>query len=121
MKDRGTAFAILREAYETASPNDILMPFIELGKDMRTLAAVAVSDPDCDIPAVWLETIKRRLSTYAKQQSLVIADYKKSNALDSGRGLTAREKEILGALYRGITRSEIAENLNRSINRAFQL
>jgi len=30
--------------------------------------------------------------------------------------LTAHEKEILTALYRGITRSEIAENINRSIN-----
>jgi LuxR family maltose regulon positive regulatory protein len=116
MKDHSSAFAALRESYETASPNDILMPFIELGKDMRTLAAAALSEPDCDIPTVWLETIKRRSSTYAKQQSLLIADYKRNNSLDSNRGLTTREKEILGAMYRGLSRSEIAEDLNRSIN-----
>ena len=116
MKDKTAAVNALLEAYETASPNDIITPFIELGKDMRTLAASAISDPDCGIPIDWLETIKRRSSSYAKYQSLLISDYKKGSAADSGALLTNREKEILSALYRGISRSEIASNLKLSIN-----
>jgi LuxR family maltose regulon positive regulatory protein len=115
MKDHKSAFAALREAYEAASPNDILMPFIELGKDMRTLAASALREPGYAIPAAWLETVKRRAASYATQQSLLIADYKRNNSLDSDRVLTIREKAVLAALCRGFSRRETADDLQLSI------
>jgi len=63
IKDKAAAFSVLGEAYEIASPNSILMPFIWLGKDMRTLTAAALRDAICKVPKPWLEMIGRRSTT----------------------------------------------------------
>jgi LuxR family maltose regulon positive regulatory protein len=115
-KDKSSAFASLREAYETASPNNILMPFTELGKDMRTLSSAALRDPNIGIPTPWLETVKRNSSLYAKHQSSFISEYNKNYKIDNKTTLSPRENEILRDLYRGFSRLEIADKQNLSIN-----
>ena len=116
MKDKTAAFAALREAYETASPNGILTPFLEMGQDMRLLTAAALREPDSNIPREWLETVKRRSATYAKYHSLLLSDYMKASGRDSAIALSSREKEILLELYHGLTRSEIAAGRMLSLN-----
>jgi len=116
MKDKGKALEVLRVAYEEASPNDILMPFIELGKDMRTLTMAALREPDCGIPNSWLETIRRKSSSYSKYQSLLISEYKKVNGMKSENDLSHREKEVAYDLYQGLSRSEIAGRRNLTIS-----
>jgi LuxR family maltose regulon positive regulatory protein len=116
MKNKKAAFAAFKTAYETASPNDIIMPFLELGKDMRTLVAAYTRENLNDVPENWLEKVKRKSSSYSKNQSFFISDYKKVNALDGASALSSRENDVLYALYRGISRMEIADSLNLSIN-----
>ncbi|MCL2147144.1 MAG: LuxR C-terminal-related transcriptional regulator, partial [Synergistaceae bacterium] len=115
-KNKPAGFAALREAYENASSNEILMPFIELGKDMNALATAAIRDPDCAIPKLWLETVNRRSASYAKHQRLLITDYKKASGIDGDVVLSAREQEVLRDMYHGLSRSEIAANQSLSIN-----
>jgi LuxR family maltose regulon positive regulatory protein len=116
MKNRGKAFAVFEEAYITASPNEIVMPFIELGKDMRTLAAAALKEPGGKIPNPWLEDINRKSASYAKYQSSITLKYKKANHITDDAALSPRETEILADLCSGLSRAEIAANRDLSIN-----
>jgi LuxR family maltose regulon positive regulatory protein len=112
MKNKPAAWASFKEAYEAAAPNDILVPFIELGKDMRTLAMAAMRESENGIPPAWLELVRSKASSYSKYQSLIISEYRKANGMEHIIDLSPREKEILYDLYQGISRSEIATNRN---------
>ncbi|MCL1931510.1 MAG: LuxR C-terminal-related transcriptional regulator [Treponema sp.] len=116
MNDKKKAFAVLLEAYETASPNEILIPFIELGKDMRTLTAAVRKDPKIKIPQPWLENVNRKASSYAKRQAHVITEYKRANNMADSIVMSPREMEILTDLSHGLSRSEIAASRSLSIN-----
>jgi LuxR family maltose regulon positive regulatory protein len=116
LKERKLAFTVLQEAYKTASPNNIVIPFIELGKDMRTLTAAALKESNSRIPVNWLENINRKAASYSKRQSHVIAEFKKNNSITEKITISPRESEILTDLSHGLSRSEIAVNRNLSIN-----
>jgi LuxR family maltose regulon positive regulatory protein len=116
MNEKEKAYAVLSEAYDTASPNDILMPFIELGKDMRTLTATVQKDPKNKIPKTWLENVNRKASSYAKRQAHVITEYKRVNNMADSIVMSPREMEILTDLSHGLSRSEIAASRGLSIN-----
>jgi LuxR family maltose regulon positive regulatory protein len=115
-KDRRAALNALCEAYALAQSNDLTLPFIEWGKDMRTLTAAAMREEGIGIPRQWLETVNRKAATYAKRLSAVVADYKKVNNIGDEVRLSPRETDILNDLYHGLSRSEIAANHNLSIN-----
>jgi len=112
--DKAKAYAVLKEAYDTASPNNIVMPFIELGKDARNLTAAALRDEERGIPAVWLKTINSKSAIYVKHQELIISDFTKGD--EKKIKLTAHESEILQDLYHGLARHEIASKHGLSIN-----
>jgi LuxR family maltose regulon positive regulatory protein len=120
MKNKDLAWKALKEAYETAAPNDILMPFIELGKDMRTLTAAAsreqsdASAAGMGIPRSWLESVRYKATSYAKSQSMFINENKKIGV--SVKTLSAREQDVLSDLYHGFSQVEIAGKLNLSVN-----
>jgi LuxR family maltose regulon positive regulatory protein len=116
MKDKEKAFAVLSEAYQTASSNNLEMPFIELGKDMRTLTGSALKTPGIKIPVPWLESINRKASTYAKRQSHVTAEYRQANSISNNIAITPREADILSDLSRGLSRTEIAASRKLSVN-----
>ena len=115
-KDRRSALFTLKEAYEIASPNSLLMPFIWMGKDMRTLTSAALREKDCGIPRSWLEMIGRKSASYAKYHAQFLSGYKKANGVDSEVALSSRENEVLRDMYHGLSRSEIAASQNLSIN-----
>jgi LuxR family maltose regulon positive regulatory protein len=115
-KDKNKAFVILQKAYETASPNNIIMPFIELGKDMRTLTTSVMKEQKSQIPVEWLQNINRKAAAYAKRQVHIIAMYRQANRIKDSLVLSPRETEILSDLSHGLTRAEIAVNRNLSIN-----
>ena len=116
MRNMKKACLVLKEAYETAIPNNILMPFIELGKDMRTLTGYALKNRPCSINKKWLELVNRKSSAYAKRLAHVIADYKNTNEVTEGVVVSAREVEILTDLSHGLSRTEIATSRGLSIN-----
>jgi len=113
MKNRGMAFETLKEAYKTAYPNNITMPFVELGKDMRTLARTALSDKYQGVPQKWLETVRNKAASYARNQSTFISEYEKNI---NNKLLSVRERDVLNDLYNGLTQPEIATARNISVN-----
>jgi LuxR family maltose regulon positive regulatory protein len=115
--DKTNAINTLYEAYNISLTDDLDMPFIELGKDMRTLTAAAMKETHCSIPRQWLEKINKKASAYAKNLSYVISEYRNFNQLnDKLYTLTSKEKEILSDLCHGLSRTEIAFNRNLSVN-----
>jgi len=116
MKDKKLAFSALVEAYRNAAPNGIVNPFIELGKDMRTLTSAALKESVRNIPKKWLENINRKSASYAKRQVHLAAKYKQANHLPDNIVLSTRENEILADLSHGLSRSEIAASRGFSIN-----
>ena len=97
------------------------MPFIELGRDMRTLTAFILKESSgvpsfCGIPGSWLENVNRKAATYSKYQAHVIAEYKQASGMTDAIIITPREHEILTDLTRGLTRREIASLHGLSIN-----
>jgi LuxR family maltose regulon positive regulatory protein len=116
LKNRKAAFASLAEAKAQAEPNNILLPFIELGKDMRTLSAAAIKEPGCDIEVEWLETINRRSAAYAKRQAHIASRYRQEYQLGTEVVFSTRELEVLMDLSQGLSRTEIAAVRGLSIN-----
>jgi len=116
MKNKDKALKALFAAYNESAPNDIIMPFVELGKDMRTLTMTALREPDYGIPASWLENIRRKSSSYSKYQSLLISEHTKVNGIEKIDDLSHREKDIAYDLYQGFSRSEIAGRKNLTIS-----
>jgi len=116
LKNREKSISSLQEAYNEALGNEILMPFIELGKDMRTLTAFAIKESSCKIPKSWLEEINRKSASYAKRLAHVVTKYKQAKGILETENISPREKEILSDLSHGLSRSEIAESRGLSIN-----
>lgn len=116
LKRRRQAISVFTEVYHLAAPNQIVAPFIQYAKDMRTLTAAALRDDTCEIPKAWLEDINRKASAFAKKQSRMILDYKAAHDLLDRVSLTKREKDILLDLSHGLSRSEIAASQNISVN-----
>ncbi len=126
MKDMPAAFDTLRKACEEASPNGILAPFIEQGKEMRTLVSSALRNGGAGMPAEWLEGVKQKASTFAKHQSLMVSAYMHESGQKGGNLLSLRERDVLADLYHGLSRSEIAakqalspNTVNSAVNNIF--
>jgi LuxR family maltose regulon positive regulatory protein len=115
MKNKSAAWESLTQAYEAALPNKIYMPFVELGKDMRTLTSSAMRDDvEIAVPNAWLELMKQKSSSYAKYQSVFINEQK--SGTPSNKVLSPREYDVLRELYSGATQAEIAKKHSLSIN-----
>ncbi|MDR1892940.1 MAG: LuxR C-terminal-related transcriptional regulator [Oscillospiraceae bacterium] len=117
MKEKETALKALERAYTISVVEGFDMPFIEMGKDMRALAAHAMKSRGLAIPAEWLDKIHTKASSYAKQVSFVAKHLFGEPADSNGNpGLSGNEVEILRDIYLGLSRSEIAANHNLSLN-----
>ena len=116
LKRRVEAIAALTEAYHLAKSNNIIVPFTQHMKDMRTLTAAALRDDCCQIPREWIENINRKASAFAKRRSYMISKYVTANQLETEISLTEREIEILRDLSHGLSRTEIAASQNISVN-----
>jgi LuxR family maltose regulon positive regulatory protein len=112
--NRDAAFRCLEEAYNISADDHLDMPFIELGRDMRTLAVFALKNKGCAIPREWLEKIHKKSSTYAKKLACVVSGIQ--NCGYAPGALTKKEAEILKDMCHGLSRSEIAFNHNLSVN-----
>ncbi|GHU06973.1 hypothetical protein FACS1894151_00590 [Spirochaetia bacterium] len=134
MGSRKESFESLDAAWEAAETNELYMPFIELGKDMRSLtkAALEISaafekrgsppgDGAVKTDKKVLEKIHLSSSAYSKRLSLVAKQYQSQNRQAGGKKspvqeLSHREQQILISLSQGLTREEIAAEIDLSIN-----
>ncbi|MDR2421191.1 MAG: LuxR C-terminal-related transcriptional regulator [Oscillospiraceae bacterium] len=115
--EKGAAMDTLRGAYELSKDDGLDMPFIELGRDMRTLTAAARKSGDRSIPLKWLETIHKKSSTYAKKLAYIISEEnERSGDADEAASLTVRERDILADICHGLSRSEMAASRGLSVN-----
>jgi LuxR family maltose regulon positive regulatory protein len=118
MRDREGAFAALETAWKIARPNALYMPFMEMGKDMRSLADAALKDGAPGLPPAWLEKIRRNASNYAKKLFSVAEQHRPVPRIGNGItvALSRREREVLASLSQGLTREEIARLSPLSVN-----
>jgi LuxR family maltose regulon positive regulatory protein len=107
LNEEAAAAAILEITCEAAIPNSLIMPFIELGYDMRPLAAAALNAGSA-IPRPWLEDIRNRASAYGKSLFAIAEQYRGREADGTQVYLTKQERMVLKGLSRGQTREEIA-------------
>ncbi|AEF86147.1 putative transcriptional regulator [Treponema primitia ZAS-2] len=140
-KRKDAALAALEEAWRMAEGDALEMPFIEMGRDMRTLVSTAIKYEKPGAPREWLERILRKSSAYAKKTYAAAEQYrelyKKASVtaplspgvtltsgttltsgvtLTPGTTLTSREMQVLTGLSQGLTREEIARDGGISIN-----
>jgi len=116
INSRKTAVCLLQEAYQLALPDGIVSPFIELGKDMRTLVALTAKCSKCVIPLPWLKSIHQQAGAYARNQALIVSKYNKIHGIGSKITLSPREIAILHDLRDGLSRSETAAKRGLSLN-----
>jgi LuxR family maltose regulon positive regulatory protein len=116
MGSEAEAIRTLEKAYETALGNNLDMPFIEYGEDMRLLAGAALLDKNCAIPRPWLETIRNKSSVYGKKMMTVVERALYDLGADSNPFLSSQELSILTGLSQGLTREEIAGASSLSVN-----
>jgi LuxR family maltose regulon positive regulatory protein len=109
------AFTALEDAWDMAASNNLDMPFIELGENMRALAALA-AEKKISIPRPALENIRNRASVYAKKLSMVAEQYRSGQKPHDLPALSFREMEVLNGLARGLTREDIADDTALSIS-----
>jgi LuxR family maltose regulon positive regulatory protein len=116
LKRQKEAMDALVRAYDLAAPNNIIILFIQYGKEMRKLTAAALRDGENSIPEAWLEDINRKSSAYAKRKAKMMAEYRLINNPEDVVPLTESEIAILQGLSQGLSRSEIAARQNISAN-----
>jgi LuxR family maltose regulon positive regulatory protein len=117
LDDIPAAIKNLEASYELASPNGIDLPFIELGRDTRSLIEVILKgNCECSVPREWLEHIHRSSSAYAKKALVAAEMYGTPEKRETSTGLSRRELGVLTGLSQGLTREELAEDNNISIN-----
>jgi LuxR family maltose regulon positive regulatory protein len=112
------ALNMLEAAYDAASPNDIDMPFIEMGEDMRLIAGDYLAGKRREsgkLPVPWLESIRNKASAYGKKLTQFTLFYEReSNGAQIY--LSSRERVILDGLSRGQSREEIAGMTGLTLN-----
>jgi LuxR family maltose regulon positive regulatory protein len=121
LRDIPAAVRALEAAYELAAPNGLDMPFIELGRDMRTITGAVLKVPDCAIPRAWLERIRRAATSCARRMFAITEYYRNQDRRrnqegEAGENLSSREMKVFTGLSQGLTREEIASASSLSIN-----
>lgn len=105
----------LREAYELAHPNNLILPFVEQGKYMRTL--LNKTNTIAGIPESWIADIKVKSTIYAKKLSAVRTEFNLNHMNSNEKPvLSKREIDVLICIAQNMTRDEISSSNNLSIN-----
>ncbi|MDR2109885.1 MAG: hypothetical protein LBP32_01110, partial [Spirochaetaceae bacterium] len=115
--DQEGAFRALERAYAAAAPNNLDIPFVELGEPMSGLVNAVLKargeeaggggNPAEGIPRDWLHAIRNGASAFAKKRALVAAQYADGETSSSG-DFSRHELDILISLSQGHTGEEIA-------------
>jgi LuxR family maltose regulon positive regulatory protein len=115
MGEKKAALEVLEKTWKAAAPNDLDMPFIELGQDMRNLVSFALVSGS-SIPRLWLESIRDLSSAYGKNIAAVAERYGSKVESEEPVFLTRQERAVLNGLSRGQSRKQIAIETNQSLS-----
>lgn len=107
---------IIRSIYEIAYDNHFTMQFIEMGRHTCLMIDKIRKVENHGLPDEWLNSIYAKAATYGKRQAYLKSKYNSMRILENNIHITKREKEILNELCQGLTRDEISDSLNISIN-----
>ncbi|MDR2768657.1 MAG: LuxR C-terminal-related transcriptional regulator [Treponema sp.] len=117
MGDREEAFDVLEETWIMAAPNGFIMPYIEMGKEMRSLAAAYAESGRNAIPRETVEKFRLLSSAYSKRLAAVSTAYRPAEQRDPlVEDLSRRELNVLVSLSQGLTGDEIAVDSDLSVN-----
>jgi LuxR family maltose regulon positive regulatory protein len=118
LKDVPGSMRALEEAYALSVPNGLDMFFIEQGKRARSMFTAALKYKGCSIPREWLEKMLRSSTAYAKKLYVVAEKFRDMQYQDARAAviLSRRELAVFKGLSRGLTREELAEEGDISIN-----
>jgi LuxR family maltose regulon positive regulatory protein len=118
LKDLPASMRALEEAYALSVPNGLDMFFIEQGKRTRPIFTAALKYKGCSIPQEWLKRMLRGSAAYAKKLYVVAEKFREQRYADRAWPviLSRRELSVFQGLSRGLTRQELAEDGNISIN-----
>ena len=114
--DAEGAMSDFEKAYRLSFNGVFEMAFVELGKDLHPLVVAALKHGGTCIPTQWLRMIDRKASVYTKKAAVVANAFKDRVNASIPVSLSDRETEVLGDLYHGLSREEIATNRFLSIN-----
>jgi LuxR family maltose regulon positive regulatory protein len=126
LERRGAALEKLGEAWALSAAHGLDMPFIEMGEEMRLLAAAALEGPAGNpggppeaskrpMPREWLETLRSKAAAYGK--TLTVFKQGRQEPSDDGAAvLRPSEAAVLRALSQGLTREEIAGGAGLSLH-----
>lgn len=113
----GAAASALKAAYNLAKGNQLVMPFIEYGNRTRSLLERARTAGVPGIPARWLEDVHARAATFAKRHAYLAGRYRAQQQDHPQEfGLSKREVELLDDLSQGLTREEVSDSMQLSLN-----
>ena len=85
---------------------------------MRQIISLAKKSKKYKFDIDWIENMANKALVYSKCYNTIVNRYRIDNKIDSERGikLTERELEVLNYLAQGLTRENIAEQMEISIN-----
>ena len=122
--DKARALQMLESAYEMAFipgenyTKDVTrfdMPFIEMGEDMRILASSALVKNAWQTKRAWLTAIRNKASVYEKKLSISRDQWRGNKDKGSIPLLAGQELSVLSGISKGLTREEIAYDVNFSV------
>lgn len=116
--DHEASLKALKSVYDMSYENGLITPFIEQEEPMCTLVHLAQQQTTYTFADEWLTTLDEQAALFAKRASAVRTHYNKVNIKEGSfrDPLTKREKEVLEALFLGLTREEIAATQFISVN-----
>ena len=113
----GEAAAALKAAYNLAKGNRIYTPFVEYGSRARSLLERVKQADGHGLPGEWLDEMLAKAGTYAKRHASLVGRYRQEQeGRQTDYGLSPRETELVANLSQGLTREELAEVMQLSIN-----
>jgi len=114
--DTKGAMADFERAYEMSFEGVLELFFVELGKELHPLVLAALRQANSPIPRLWLKTVERKASAFSKKLATIAAAFQKEKVEAGPVTLSVREREVLVDLYHGLSREEMAEYRNLSVN-----
>ena len=105
-------------AYDMCHHNKLNSLFIEGGERLLPLISRARGQRKYEFSQKWLDAIYEQIHAFAKKADAVRAEYRRQNLLKPApdNPLSKRERAVLQALAKGLTREEIALKQYISVN-----